>query len=130
MALELPNLPPCPYHGDEPPRPLAECGICWDRFYFSFDNEPKLRRINAQIDQYFKRVGRARQYIALRKDGFETDSVPPRGIPLLFALPNGETVTGRNIDDLTGGTYPVRDNAEQTPIDQYLGWKCVHGTEA
>jgi hypothetical protein len=122
--LEFPELPKCPYHPDGPPHgtPLAKCMICWDHFYIPFNRQKELDRINREIDGYRQRVERANLYIAIRRIGFETEKSPPRDTMVRFYLPEGIIVNGKVIDDLMGGTYPVKDDAEQTPISEYLGW--------
>lgn len=121
--LILPELPPCPKHEDQPPPVLADCRLCWLRFYLPFEHAPTLSRINHAISQYHSQVERAKQYIALRADGFETNVEAPRNVQVIFALPDGSKVIGREIDDYMGRTYPVMEDANQTPIQTYLGWK-------
>jgi hypothetical protein len=123
--LTLPELPPCPYHKDQPPKAIADCRICWRRFYIPFEHAPKLGRVNHEIEQYHSQVERAKQYIALRAEGFETNSPAPKDAQVVFALPDGTTVAGREIADYMGGTYPVLADAAQTPIQAYLGWKRI-----
>jgi hypothetical protein len=127
MKLELPEFEPCPYHPKpaEQPNPIAGCSVCWARFYFYMDAPSKLRQINNSIDSYCFKVKRAKQYIALRERGFATDEPPPRDILVVFALPDDTVVTGKYIADLMGGNYPVRDDAHQSPITEFLGWKLV-----
>jgi hypothetical protein len=119
---ELPELPPCPYHA-EPPVPLASCHICWKKFYIPFEYGPLLRSVNRAVEDYINGVEKAKQFVALRQEGFETDARPPKNTKVIFALPNGERISGKNIDDLMGGTYPVRNDEEQTPISSYMGWR-------
>lgn len=121
--FELPELPQCPYHPLEPPKVLAGCQICWSRFYIPFEYGPQLTRVTFVINDYISRVERAKQFIALRQEGFETEGLPPKNQKVEFALPNGERVLGRNIDDFMGGTYPVRDNADESPISSFMGWR-------
>jgi hypothetical protein len=120
--LTLPELPPCPYHQDQPPKAIADCRICWQRFYLPFEHAPTLSRINHEIEQYRGQVARAKQYIALRAEGFETNIMAPKDAKVLFALPDGNMVVGREVGDYMGSTYPVADDAK-TPIQAYLGWK-------
>ena len=122
VMLTLPELPLCPYHGTEP-TPIADCSICWQRFCIPSDYAPKLSQINHQIELYHSRVKRAQEYIALRAEGFETNVPPPKDLRVEFALPGGERVTGKEIDDLMGGTFPVRD--DDSEISSYLGWKQI-----
>lgn len=84
-----------------------------------------MARINHEIGQYHSQVERAKQYIALRAEGFETNSPAPKGEMVVFALPAGGTAMGREIDDMMGGTYPVMADAAQTPVQSYLGWKRI-----
>lgn len=123
MTLLLPELPTCPYHGSEPPKALAECSICWERFYIPFEYAPHLARINHQIELYHSRVERAKEYISLRAEGYETNKPAPKDVQVEFALPGGERVVGKEIDDFMGGTFPVRN--DDSSIDVYLGWKLL-----
>ncbi len=126
MDYKLPELPLCPYHGDTPPAEgIAKCHICWRRFYIPMDWAPKLSRLNHEVADYHARVERAKQYIALRAEGFETNKVAPKGVLVIFALPDNTRIVGRESDDLMGGTFPVKDDANETEIQTYLGWKHV-----
>jgi hypothetical protein len=121
--LELPMLPDCPYHSLTPPASgLASCHICWNKFYIPFEYEKELQRINSVIKDYLSKVDTAQMCIALQKEGFETRIRPPKDTALIFALPNGDRIEGMEIDDLMGGTYPVKLDGE-SPIQYYLGWK-------
>lgn len=123
MSYEIPVLESCPYHGDTPPDGIASCHICWTRFSIPFNWAPKLNQLKHQISEYEFRVNRAKQYISLREQGFNTEKAAPKDLLVEFALPDDTRVVGREIDDLMGGTYPVKDDPQQTPISIYLGWR-------
>ena len=90
-----------------------------------FNRQKELDRINCEIDGYHRRVERANLYITIRGMGFETEKPPPKDTMVKFYLPNRTTIKGKEIDDLMGGTYPVKDDSEQTPISEYLGWIAI-----
>jgi hypothetical protein len=46
------------------------------------------------LENYQSRLARAKQYIALRGEGFTTDGEPPKDVSLIFALPDGSKVAG------------------------------------
>jgi len=71
--FELPELPPCPLHGNDPSKPIAGCQICWGHFYIPFEFGPKLKQIDFAVRDYFDRVERAKRLHSLREEGFETD---------------------------------------------------------
>lgn len=121
--FELPELPPCPIHGHDPSKPIGGCQICWGHFYIPWEYGPKLKQINFAIRDHIDRVETAKRLIALREEGFETDKEPPANVKVLFALPGGERVLGRYIDDMCGGTYPVRDDEHQTEVRTWSGWR-------
>jgi hypothetical protein len=121
--FELPELPECPYHGHDPSKPLAGCRICWLRFYIPFEYGPKLRQIEFAINEYISLTETGKRLIALEAEGFETKKFPSKATKVLFALPSGERVVGRFIDDGMDGLYPVKDNADQSPVGPWSGWR-------
>lgn len=123
FMFELPTLPPCPLHGHDPSRPLAGCQICWAHFNIPFQHGPELRRIGFVVADYFDRVERAKRLMHLREHGYETDKQPPLNTKVRFALPSGQEVVGKYIDDQCGGSYPVELNETQTEIRTWSGWR-------
>ncbi len=59
--ITLPDLPRCPTHPDgKVPEGFASCLVCWNRFYFGFENQKHIDRINRLVKEYydlFERIG-------------------------------------------------------------------------
>jgi hypothetical protein len=51
--LYLPELPLCPIHQGKPVEDgFASCKVCWDRFYFSFEYQPVIDRLNRKLTEF------------------------------------------------------------------------------
>lgn len=51
--IHLPELPLCPIHHGKPVEGgFASCKVCWDRFYFSFEYQPIVDRLNRRLADY------------------------------------------------------------------------------
>lgn len=57
--LELPELPPCPTHPEGPRGCIADCSICWSKFYFRMEYEPILKRLNRCVTEYELNIERS-----------------------------------------------------------------------
>jgi hypothetical protein len=66
--IELPELPPCPRHIEEKPKCIADCRICWTRFYLRMEYKPVLDRLNRRVQEFGEMVQCAAAVIAHEKE--------------------------------------------------------------
>lgn len=61
--LNLPELPLCPIHKGKPVEGgIASCQICWDRFYFTFEYQPIIDRLNRRLIEYNDKYHKALEF--------------------------------------------------------------------
>lgn len=57
--IELPELPPCPRHpSGQNYSGFASCRICWQQFYFKFEYQKAVGRINREYKAYMQEIER------------------------------------------------------------------------